>query len=711
MANQTVFRNGLISLKDATINTTLHVDGITTLDGGAVINNNLIVNSVSTFNNPVVMNDDLSLLGNIIDSSDSIGTSGMLLTPHINSASGTTWTNLSTLVNDYGITKYSLIIRRSDVSWVNGWINVDYDGIGGTGGTHAYSIFLKDVSLYVSVGYGTIKLTPIIRYPGPDINNGDYPHNICIKDQEGILTENSDFDYIRLYYNYTSDAIENGKFDAFKLVLGENVVSDHSLGDETHDRIISNAFLAQFPEFTDILYHTTTDILTTGSLDELYESTYCSIRGVNLILKPYVGSAITDNVYSNPNLLHISAHYGNTFERHDITINSTTFMSNSIAVGGRTDDIVNTIGCTSYGFGMEFFEVNNNAWLNNEYPTYFDPLLLNNASIDETGYYVTTSLITLYNNFNNMWDCGPGYKITLETLNHSHSEIRTIDYIVSDGVLKVTEPFSVLYFYSSGFTGSTQQNYMYLTEARIGTWCDRRLFTDYPANTYSTAYSNSESMSVAIVGSKIKEIRARTKVSWNIVRIAARMTASNSVYSNGVWTTNWDMYRGFGIINVEAAITYINDNYLYNMEYRNQIANDLEGLKGINSIIQYDDLLNNSPVSKRMISEKITNYYKDVQINESVNSGSTNIISTVLASVCNGIYFDFVVSKNENVKVGTIIVATDTVQIIDYTEFSTTEVGTTSDVSLSVDIFNGYVRLVATTTTNGWNIKSLARIL
>ena len=51
-----------------------------------------------------------------------------------------------------------------------------------------------------------------------------------------------------------------------------------------------------------------------------------------------------------------------------------------------------------------------------------------------------------------------------------------------------------------------------------------------------------------------------TLVDWDTVRAAARATAKrNPTGISEIDNSNWDMYRGFGCIDVQAAIQYINN--------------------------------------------------------------------------------------------------------------------------------------------------------
>lgn len=112
---------------------------------------------------------------------------------------------------------------------------------------------------------------------------------------------------------------------------------------------------------------------------------------------------------------------------------------------------------------------------------------------------------------------------------------------------------------------------------------------------HSTFYNvYQQSPSCGIVTAKFRKIKDSTNVSWSIIRLACRATASN----NGVW----NMYTGYGVINVDAAIAYINTNYK-SAEAINQAADNLEGTQGLNPIITYNTLLDNSPISKKLVKD------------------------------------------------------------------------------------------------------------
>ena len=73
-------------------------------------------------------------------------------------------------------------------------------------------------------------------------------------------------------------------------------------------------------------------------------------------------------------------------------------------------------------------------------------------------------------------------------------------------------------------------------------------------------------------------------------------------------------------------------------------------------------------------------------------------------------FFDFVASSGTNARAGTVFTVWNGASL-EYVETSTNDIGTTSDVNLSVILSGANVVLQATTISDNWTIKSLARML
>ena len=100
------------------------------------------------------------------------------------------------------------------------------------------------------------------------------------------------------------------------------------------------------------------------------------------------------------------------------------------------------------------------------------------------------------------------------------------------------------------------------------------------------------------------------------------------------------------------------------------------------------------------------------QINTDVDTG-TETIASVATATHDSAFFDFVIKKGLNVRSGTVYACHDgdTTPLVAFTETSTQDLGDTSDVTLSVDISGGNMRLRATTTSDDWSVKSLIRAI
>jgi hypothetical protein len=98
-------------------------------------------------------------------------------------------------------------------------------------------------------------------------------------------------------------------------------------------------------------------------------------------------------------------------------------------------------------------------------------------------------------------------------------------------------------------------------------------------------------------------------------------------------------------------------------------------------------------------------------------SASTPVVSTnyaVLQNLTgsyNSAFFDYFASSGSNFRAGTVIAGWSG-SSINYTEYSTTDVGNTNQLSMSVDLSGSFVRLLTrVSTTINWNIKSAGRYL
>jgi hypothetical protein len=111
------------------------------------------------------------------------------------------------------------------------------------------------------------------------------------------------------------------------------------------------------------------------------------------------------------------------------------------------------------------------------------------------------------------------------------------------------------------------------------------------------------------------------------------------------------------------------------------------------------DVQGNITITKTILSN---------QENLDVDSGATRVIATIASATYDGAFFDFVIKKGTNLRAGTVY-SVHNGTTVEFTETSTNDLGNTSDVTLSVDLSGGNIRLLATTLSNDWIIKVLVR--
>ena len=118
-----------------------------------------------------------------------------------------------------------------------------------------------------------------------------------------------------------------------------------------------------------------------------------------------------------------------------------------------------------------------------------------------------------------------------------------------------------------------------------------------------------------------------------------------------------------------------------------------------------------SPTEKLEVAGniKITSALLSNQENTDVDTGTETVANVAIATYT-AAFFDFVIKKTTNVRSGTVYACHDGTSVA-FTETSTQDLGDTSDVTLSVDISGGNMRLQATTTSDDWSVKSLIRAI
>jgi hypothetical protein len=89
-----------------------------------------------------------------------------------------------------------------------------------------------------------------------------------------------------------------------------------------------------------------------------------------------------------------------------------------------------------------------------------------------------------------------------------------------------------------------------------------------------------------------------------------------------------------------------------------------------------------------------------------VNIGTT-VVATVSTGSLDSAFFSYVTKNGLNYRAGTVM-SVWSASVVEHTEFSTADIGNTSDISFSVDVVGSVARLKATVgATNGWMVKTI----
>jgi len=453
--------------------------------------------------------------------------------------------------------QFNTVILKQNCVWVDGWLWID------TGSKTNLKII--EVGYFaINTGIGTEYLKPIVHYPAAlTYQTSSVPNGFYLKDVDGRLSENTDFEHIDIRFNVSDDTVE--KYDGLTILPKAGFILDENAGQQYHSRYGIYAFDAVYPEYTGVRVETVLDPLTNfNDLSKIYTPTYTRIKGSNLISRPYVDGATQEHKGSNPDILTVAAHWGNTFERRDITANETTFLQNVIAIGSCGDGEPDPDTWTSYGNGIEFSERGNNLGLNADYPTETFPHVVGYGT--GSGNTFTDSVGT--RNYENMLQVEIGAKVKIGLTYETAVEYTLAG--LSGNTFTTVETLAL----ESG------TNYVYI-DALIGT-------------AWQTAADNQkyyQSPVCSIVAAKFRKIQDVTGASWDTIRLACRATASNG--------GTWDMYRGFGVIDVDAAIQYIKDNYTENEDYLNALADEVDRTRGIDPMLPYEKQTDDTPIAKR----------------------------------------------------------------------------------------------------------------
>lgn len=238
---------------------------------------------------------------------------------------------------------------------------------------------------------------------------------------------------------------------------------------------------------------------------------------------------------------------------------------------------------TSYGYGMEFFE-DFNTWIG-LYPLpnlwlYFAQVF----TYDTEGLFTQYGSGTiLYSTANREW--GGLFDINDKIKFDDGIEL-TVTEIIADNAIRIQEVITPI------LKNDATNPY------------PLRLEIHYSVSLI-WGISHQQSPVTAVVAAKLKNIQQETNVSWQLIREAARATAKKTVGGSYLAGQTWDMYRGFGQIQVDDAIQYIKDNYTENATFKADLADKIEAENQKYSLLEFEDLGDMTPVPKKFIQALI----------------------------------------------------------------------------------------------------------
>jgi len=404
--------------------------------------------------------------------------------------------------------------------------------------------------------------------------------------------------------------------------FGENAINNHVERDKSHsekNQVIFNYITRNFRNRC-TSYESYKTSPYNYFINDVLDA--CKTLKADIVYTPYTNAAVWTNTNNDNFVLTVGSHYNNDGQgdnqigsdnnRHDITANATTFLTDSIAVSARRDTPELFKNATSEGYGMEFFEDCSPEALDPFYPDKIVPVCFSEirTSADGLTVYGTRSMDQF---FGSSLTIGEEVYIVYPD---GHQEHRLVASVINDGEFTVTQaltPHVVNSFVSLSkvVNGTLTKLYDVGIEANkvvrsygrgnasfIDTLVNGdSLVLTYPNNhtetiivsnitRYDTFNANiqptyfnpggiyiwrydtigtyiggqAQSWAVPLVAGKLKVIKMTTGANWDTVRAAARATAKrNTTGIPEIDNVSWDIYRGFGCIDVQAAINYINN--------------------------------------------------------------------------------------------------------------------------------------------------------
>ena len=323
--------------------------------------------------------------------------------------------------------------------------------------------------------------------------------------------------------------------------FGENAINNHNSSDVAHSNKVQTIFNYMVRDFSDrcTSYESFNIPSANGGMIDKTKTLLCAAEvDADIIMTPYTNASAYREYEYYDFVLPVSSHYDNAgsdgnpnnSNRHDITPNAETLLINSVAVSARRDTPTTLEDSTSYGYGMEFFEDISNEAMDSVYPNKDIPSAFAEL-LSEDGINLTSNVHLSFSQYVEV-----GQTITIRySADPSTWQTTVVSEIVSPNHIRVTTPITPI------------------TTSSVYGWRDVTLAT--------YCGGQAQSWAVPLVAGKLKVIKMTTLADWDTVRAAARATAKrNPTGIPELDNASWDMYRGFGCIDVQAAINYINNN-------------------------------------------------------------------------------------------------------------------------------------------------------
>ena len=588
--------------------------------------------------------------------------------------------------------EFQISVMKIDCEFKGDWIKIAH-----TEATNAKRVIVRAATVEDSNGEQELDL--VIAYPAAETYTGtNIYHGFYIQDRNGLLSKTADWDVLNLQYDVEIDT--ETKYSFLNHETGINVISDHrrdstgDIGNEAHAMGMRCMFTSVFPEFKGDYIDTYTDPEANyASIATPFEPTYYEKKRACILMKPYSYAASGENYSSSADFLEIGAHGYNSAIRSNLTAKADIFLSHSIAVGAKKENDWQTAPQTTYGYGVEFFEITKTDYLEAQYTERGERIyphialqLWSNA--DRTVVWTNNSTHQdTINLFPDIFKVGDivfiNVPLPAPTFNGTHSAEWTFLYnpaSVKRTITDIETIDGVTYFTLDGAIWDTQL------------YGNKYLWAFTPGG-YSAGNINGSTQSPAtmIVGAKFAKIKQVTGLGLRLIREACRATA---VLTNGTTTTTasysgattsinvadtsefpdegiirvngydfvytsktassfvgesqsvvcgsgatvtlkWDIYRGFGQIDVDAAILYLEDNYLNNDDYKATVQRPK-----VNPVLEFGDLGENDAVAKRHVNDGLATKQNTLTFSTDIEAdkASTTKVSAIKT------FYDWVVS-------------------------------------------------------------------